>query len=135
METPIEDQRFRVLVVDDDPGIMHLLTSALADDERLVLSVATDGEQALKRCREVRPHLVLLDVMLPGRAGYAVCRLVKHDPELGGTRIVMMTALAHHRTLETWRKVGADDFLAKPFLVRDLLDKVEKHLPRKREAA
>ena len=70
----------------------------------------------------------LLDIALPGRGGYSVCRMIKLRPDCGGVQVVMISALAEHAKWETWRKVGADGFITKPFVVEDLVSMIALRL-------
>ena len=71
---------------------------------------------------------MLLDVSLPGRGGYSVCRMIKLHPDYGNVQVVMLSALADQADWETWRKVGADDFVTKPFVVDDLVSMIATRL-------
>jgi DNA-binding response OmpR family regulator len=118
----------RVLLVDDDPSILALLESTFGGDRRFEIYTALTGDQALHISREVQPHLVLLDVMLPGRDGYSACRLIKNDERCAGTQVVLLSALDQQAEGDTWKKVGADDFLIKPIRPSELLSAVERRL-------
>ncbi|NJN67104.1 MAG: response regulator [Chloroflexaceae bacterium] len=105
-----------VLVIDDDPVARDLITRALPP-HTLVVETASNGEEGLRRARELRPDLITLDVMMPGMDGWAVLSALKSDPELGHIPVVMLTIVEeqdHGFTL------GASDYLSKP-IQRDLL--------------
>jgi two-component system, OmpR family, phosphate regulon response regulator PhoB len=116
-----------VLVVDDEPPIVELVRFTLEDDTLRVLE-AGDGVTALEIARRERPELILLDVQMPRLGGLEVCRRVRRDPLLSGTRIVMLTAADQEADRARGLAAGADEYLAKPFsplalfaLVRTLL--------------
>jgi CheY-like chemotaxis protein len=122
--------RFKLLLVDDDAGTLSLLRSIFDADSRFEVTSCANGDEALKLCHTERPDVVLLDVMLPGQNGYAVCRLIKHDLNCRDTKVLFLSAANQHLVLESGRKVGADGFVAKPFTIDGLLQAVEEHLPR-----
>lgn len=116
-----------VLVVDDEPPIVELVRFTLEDDSLRVLE-AGDGVAALEIARRERPELILLNVQMPRLGGLEVCRRVRRDPLLSGTRIVMLTAADQETDRARGLAAGADEYLAKPFsplalfaLVRTLL--------------
>lgn len=111
----------RVLVVDDDPGILATISEILAAEGLDVTAVET-GAEAVARVRERRPSLVLLDMRMPGMDGWAVARALHQDAP--GLPIVVMTAAEN---AAAWAaEVAADAYLAKPFQLDDLLRVVER---------
>ncbi len=100
----------KILVVDDEPEIVDLLTLLLERDGITILS-AYDGNTALQIVREQRPHLVISDVMMPGIDGRELCQRIRSDPELMGIPIVLMSAI---NKLEL-RECTEDVFVTKPF--------------------
>ncbi|MBL8671545.1 MAG: response regulator, partial [Alphaproteobacteria bacterium] len=103
----------RVLVVDDLLPNVRLLEAKLTAEYYDVLT-ATDGPTALERVRKETPDIVLLDVMMPGMDGFAVCRAIKEDPQTAHIPVVMVTALSDSSNRVRGLQVGADDFLTKP---------------------
>ena len=103
----------RVLVVDDQPLNVKLLEAKLTAEYYDVVTAA-DGLEALKVAGDVRPDIILLDVMMPGIDGYEVCRRLKGDPELNHIPVVMVTALDAAADRIRGIDAGADDFLTKP---------------------
>ncbi len=103
-----------VLVVDDEPPILELVRFTLEDDTLRVLE-AGDGVSALEIARRERPELILLDVQMPRLGGLEVCRRMRQDPLLSGTRIVMLTAADQEADRARGLAAGADEYLAKPF--------------------
>lgn len=112
-----------VLLADDDPGLRRLVGTTLGTDDFELLQ-AMDGEEALRIAREQRPQLVLLDVNMPRRNGFEVCRLLKDDPRTAAIKVVMLTARGNEADRAQGREAGADDYFIKPFSPVHLLDKV-----------
>ena len=119
---------FKVLLVDDEAVIVGLAQATLAIDDRYDILTATDGEQALAMCREHKPDLVYLDLLMPRKNGIEVCRELRESPEFDGTKIVMLTAMSQESDRVRAFKVGADDFITKPFSPQALLDKTRELL-------
>jgi len=109
-----------VLIVDDEPSIRETI-SFILEMEGFRVATADDGDQALESVRRLRPPVVLLDAMMPKRDGYDVCRIVKSDPALATTHIVMLTAMGQKRDRDRALEAGADHFVTKPFDEAELL--------------
>ena len=103
----------RVLVVDDEPFILRSLSFVLERAGYEVLQ-ARDGDEALEVLRDRRPQVCLLDVMMPRRSGFEVCEIVKGDPELRSTYVVMLTAKGQEAARERGVQAGCDEYLTKP---------------------
>jgi len=117
-----------ILVVDDNLDNAEIIRSYL-EIRGYPITVATNGEEALVLFETVRPALVLLDVMMPGRDGWEVCRIMKAHPELGKTvRIIMVTALNELEDKREALQTGADDYVAKPFDLAALAATVQRNL-------
>ena len=114
--------RKTILIVDDEADIVELLTLVLEGDGRTVLR-AYDGITELALAREQHPDLVISDVMMPRLDGRELCRLIKADPELAHTRVVLMSAV-HKLDL---REYGEDVFIRKPFNILKM-DEAVRHL-------
>ncbi len=98
--------------------------------------MAHSGDEALAVFETVRPALVLLDVMMPGRDGWEVCRIMKQHPTLGRTvRIVMVTALDEWQDKREALQIGADDYVEKPFELPTLAATVQRNLEMQRAMA
>ncbi len=110
----------QVLVVDDEPAIRETL-SFMLEMEGLSVAVAKDGEEALMRVRELRPQVVLLDVMMPKLDGYQVCHAIKSDPATAAVKVVMLTAMGQAADKARALASGADAYVAKPFEEETLL--------------
>ncbi len=122
----------RILVVDDEAPIVDVLTYNLKQALYDVL-VAWDGEQALDLARRERPDLIILDLMLPKLDGIEVCRALRRDEPGVGTRdipIIMLTARDEEIDRVVGLELGADDYVVKPFSVRELLARVKAVLRR-----
>ncbi len=121
------DNQTTILVVDDNHDNVEILRAFLESRGYRVAS-APDGKTALARLEEVRPALVLLDVMMPGRDGWEVCRLMRQHPALGKrVRIIMVTALDEWDDKRQALQTGADDYVAKPFDLPKLAMTVERN--------
>ncbi len=116
----------RILVADDDPAISHLLERVLAKDYDV--SVAADGKTALALATRIRPHLMILDVMMPGLDGFALAHQLRSVPELKNSPIIFLTA--RDTPLDTIKGIqaGARHYLTKPFKIDDIAAKVKKTL-------
>jgi len=119
----------KILVVDDEPDLLELLETNLRAAGYEVL-VANDGREALEKARKVQPQLILLDVMLPELDGLEVCKSLRRDPATDAIPIVMLTARAGEIDRVLGLELGADDYVTKPFSVRELVLRVRKLLSR-----
>ena len=113
-----------ILVVDDDADLLHLLERELASASHRVL-VASSGAEALERVRRHRPTLVLLDVNLPDIDGIEVLRRLKQSPATERTAVVLLSGRAGEGDRIAGLELGADDYVAKPFSLRELLLRVQ----------
>lgn len=118
----------QILVVDDNPDNAHIIRDYLAA-KGYPISIAYDGEQALTLFEQVRPSIVLLDVMMPGRDGWQVCREMKQHAEHGRKmRVIMVTALDDWVNKRQALQTGADDYVEKPFELPRLAATVERNI-------
>ena len=117
-----------ILVVDDEPPILELVRFTLEDEQIRVLE-ASDGAQALETALAARPDLILLDVQMPRLDGLEVCRRLRADASLAGTRIVMLTAAGQDADRALGLAAGADEYLTKPFSPLALFTLVRSLLP------
>lgn len=122
----------QILVVDDDPDIARFVEVNLRSAGYEV-SVASDGEEALTRATELRPDLVLLDVMMPRIDGFEVAQRLRRNPQTANTSIIMLTAKALSTDKVLGLTAGADDYIIKPFDPIELLARVKGTLRRARE--
>jgi len=119
----------RILVIEDEADIQQVLDYNLREKGHKVF-IAGNGEEGLKIAREKRPDLVLLDLMLPGMPGTEVCKALKADPSTKSTQVVMLTAKGEEIDRVVGFELGADDYVVKPFSVRELLLRVQAILRR-----
>lgn len=116
-----------VLVVDDNLDNTEIIARYLGA-RGYPVTVAHDGDEAMTLFEQTRPALVLLDVMMPGRDGWEVCRLMRQHPVLGRrVRIIMVTALDEWDDKRQALQTGADDYVAKPFDLPKLAATVERN--------
>ncbi len=125
----MEKNEIRILVVEDETDIRTLLLHTLRKDGYLASGVAT-GEEALKAAEREKPQLILLDLMLPGMDGMAVCRKIRAAAGLKDTLILMLTARGEEEDMVSGLEAGADDYVVKPFSNRVLLARVRSLLRR-----
>ena len=118
---------YTVLVVEDEPNIV-LSLQFIMRQAGYTVRVATDGEQALKAIDEYVPDLVLLDIMLPRKDGFAVCQEIRSNPSCRLVKIIMLSAKSRDADREKALALGADEFVTKPFSTRVLADKAKKLL-------
>src|ERR687892_1120799 len=116
----------RVLVVDDDTALAEMLGIVLRG-EGFEPSFVADGDKALAAFRETKPDLVLLDLMLPGRDGIEVCRLIRSE---SGVPIVMLTAKSDTVDVVVGLESGADDYVVKPFKPKELVARIRARVRR-----
>ncbi|MCC8190048.1 MAG: response regulator transcription factor [Planctomycetes bacterium] len=119
----------RILTIEDDADIRTLILFTLRKDGYAAWGAA-DGEEGLRLFKAKRPHLVVLDLMLPGMDGMAVCRKIRSLPEGGDVPILMLTARSEEEDVVSGLEAGADDYVAKPFSNRVLSARVRSLLRR-----
>ncbi|CUU46436.1 winged helix-turn-helix domain-containing protein [Clostridium beijerinckii] len=119
----------KILIVDDEEHIVELLHFNLVNAGYEVLS-ANNGIDAVKIAKTEKPSLLLLDLMLPGMDGFDVCKEIKRDAEMKKTSIIMLTAKGEELDKILGLELGADDYITKPFSVRELLARVKAVLRR-----
>ena len=117
----------RVLIADDEPGIRRLIRMTLESDDYEIIE-ATNGDEALELARRHKPALILLDVMMPRRGGFEICRDLKTDPDTASITVVMLTARAQESDQSEGRDAGADHYVMKPFSPVALMRKVDEIL-------
>jgi DNA-binding response OmpR family regulator len=117
----------RILIADDNENIREALTYLL-EDEGYKLWMAKDGAEALREVRNVHPDILFLDIMMPEMNGYDVCRIIKNDPELSKTYVIMLTAKGQVVEQERGKEAGADEYIVKPFSPMEILTKIKKLL-------
>ena len=119
----------RVLIVEDQPEIRKLIRLTL-EFEPYQLHEADNGADGLRMAAQVQPHLILLDVVMPGELdGLQVCAQVRVMPLLAQTRVVLLSARSLGQDLRAGQQAGADDYLVKPFSPLQLIELLERLLP------
>jgi len=121
----LENTSKRVLIVDDDPAILELFVDALQRRVGFEVKTAATGYEAGMLTESFRPHVIVLDYMLPDINGTTVCRQIRQRDELANTRIVFISGVVDPQEIASLRSAGADDFVSKPFDIERLLAKVE----------
>ncbi len=120
-----------ILAIEDEEDILALVHFNLVK-AGFQVSCATSGEEGLKLARTLRPDLVLLDLMLPGMDGLAVCRALRKDPDMAEIPIVMLTAKGEEGDVVAGLEQGADDYLSKPFSAKVLTARIQAVLRRRK---
>jgi len=118
-----------ILVVDDEKDLVELVGYNLEKEGFSTLR-AFDGEAAIRMIKEKRPELVLLDLMLPGMTGLEICRIIRSKPETEALPIIMLTARGEDVDKILGLEMGADDYITKPFSIRELVARVRAVLRR-----
>jgi signal transduction histidine kinase len=122
-----------VLVVEDEPSVLEIITFLLEEDQLRVLQ-AHDGEAALSLLEEVRPDLILSDIKMPGMDGFTLCKHVRANPTLSHIPFIFLTGRGDRVDVRRGMRLGADDYLTKPFEPEELLSAVQVRLRRAAEA-
>ena len=116
-------QAMDVLIADDEPYILRSLSFVLKK-EGYSCETARDGEEAIEKARSLQPKILFLDIMMPKKTGFEVCRTLKADPSHRDTRIIMLTAKGQQHDIDEAKSSGADDYITKPFSPRKVLEKL-----------
>ncbi|MCC6537853.1 MAG: response regulator [Bryobacterales bacterium] len=116
-----------ILLVDDSPTEMKVMQTAL-QGKGFNLLMATDGEDALHKVLHQKPDVVLLDVVLPKKNGFQVCRQLKTAPETKATKVILVTSKSQDTDRFWGLKQGADEYLTKPINADELLAAIGRHL-------
>lgn len=119
---------WKVLIAEDEPNIVTSL-EFLMQHSGYEVRVARNGEEALRLVDSFRPHLVLLDIMMPLKSGYEVCRRIRGDPALRQMKVVMLSAKGRESDAQEGLALGADAYVTKPFSTKGLLAQVRELLP------
>lgn len=118
---------FRILVADDDQLLLALVEHKLRR-RGYEVETAEDGETALQKIREAPPDLVVLDAMMPGRDGFSVLRALAEDPATAGVPVVMLTARRQESDILAGLRLGAREYMVKPFMPEELIERVGRLL-------
>ena len=119
-----------ILVVEDEPNIVESL-SFLMKKAGFIVRVARDGNTAIRTIESAAPDLVLLDIMMPRRDGYEVCRTIRANPDWDDVRIIMLSAKGRDLDRRKGLELGADDYITKPFSTRAIVERVQEILDTK----
>lgn len=111
----------KILVVDDEPQITEIVEAFLVNAGHQVI-ISNDGKNAVQKAKEIRPDIILLDIMMPGTDGYSICNEIKSDPGLANTPVVFLTGKDMNEDMGRSFKVGGDMFIKKPFSCERLLE-------------
>ena len=117
----------KVLIADDEPNIVISL-EFLMKREGFEVSIARDGEEALRKVEEGLPDLILLDVMMPKKSGFEVCQQLRANPAYAALKIIMLTAKGRDTEVTKGLDLGADAYMTKPFSTKDLAAQVKSLL-------
>lgn len=117
----------RILIVEDEPSLIFTLRDTL-ESEGYVVEVCDNGIEAIQRVHYHKPDLLILDVMLPGKSGYEICKQLRDENFL--FPIIMLTARDQEIDKVTGLNIGADDYITKPFGVKELLARIQARLRR-----
>lgn len=120
-----------LLIADDDPELMGILLKRLQSLDCEIIT-ATNGISALETIREKRPDVVMLDVMMPKKNGWEVCKAIRQDPEIARTGVIMLTGIGASLNEMTSPLYGADEYLDKPFNFSELIFKIKRLLASRR---
>jgi DNA-binding response OmpR family regulator len=112
-----------ILAVDDEPNILMSIEFIL-DMEGYDVHTARDGDEALAEAARLKPDLILLDINMPLKDGYEVCRILRGNADLVGVKVIMLTAKGQTLEKKKGLEVGADEYITKPFSAAELLDTI-----------
>jgi twitching motility two-component system response regulator PilH len=119
--------KIKILVVDDSPTELKMMSEPFIARGHEVLT-AMDGEEALQVAQRERPSLVVLDVIMPKKNGFQVCRDIKGSPQLKDTKVILLTSKNQESDRFWGQKQGADEYMTKPFVAEELVTVAERLL-------
>src|SRR5947207_7812004 len=114
----------KIVLIEDDVDLFSLMKYNLGKEGFSLTGLQT-GKGALDLCRQVRPDLILLDIMLPDSDGLDICKGIRKDPELAATPVIFLTARASETDRIVGLEIGANDYVVKPFFVRELIARIK----------
>jgi two-component system, OmpR family, phosphate regulon response regulator PhoB len=120
----------RILVVEDEKDVVDLLSLHLRKAGGFMISSTSDGSTGLSKARELKPDLIILDLMLPKMSGLEVCKVLKTDPATRHIPVLMLTAKAEEVDRIVGLEIGADDYVVKPFSPREVILRIKAILRR-----
>jgi len=124
-----EPNEFKILIADDEPDILEFVSYNLVK-EGYQVSTAKNGVEAIEQAKKIKPHLILLDIMMPELDGVEVCRELRSNPEFKNTIIAFLTARSEDYTQIVSFEVGGDDYITKPIRPRVLTSRISALLRR-----
>jgi two-component system phosphate regulon response regulator PhoB len=123
------DNKKKVMIVEDDAVLVNALTLAL-EDKGYDLSVATDGEEAEKMIMQIKPDLILLDLLLPIKSGFEVLKVVRGNPDTKDISVVVLTNFEQETSVDEGMRLGVKDYVVKANIdIKDIPEIVKKYLP------
>jgi len=122
-------ERRRILIVDNDPDTTHLVKVLLERTGHYLVLEENDATKAHQSALNFRPHLILLDIVMPETDGGEVAARIQSDPELQNTPIIFLTALVTRAEAKSGLNIQGHSFLAKPVSIPELVNAIEEHLP------
>lgn len=118
----------RTILIIEDEKLIIVSTQMVLEAAGFRVESATNGEAGISKARELRPDLVLLDIMMPGIDGWETLTRLKRDPETATIPVIIFTAREHTRGHQKSTEMGAADYFRKPFEPDELIELVEKHI-------
>ena len=125
----METKTFKILLVDDEPDILEILSYPLKN-EGFQVHTANNGLEAIKLAKDIQPHLIVLDVMMPEMDGIEACEIIRKDPKISNTLITFLSARGEDYSKIAGFNAGADDYITKPIKPKVLVSKVKSLLRR-----
>ena len=122
-------ENFKILLVDDEPDILEIISYTLKSDGYLVFT-AENGIKAIELAKKVKPQLIILDVMMPEMDGIEACEIIRNDSEIGNSLIVFLSARGEDYSQIAGFNAGADDYITKPIKPKVLKSKIKSLLRR-----
>ena len=116
----------KIVLIEDDPDLYSLIQYNL-EKEGFAMAGAQTGKGALEMCRRERPDLIILDIMLPDSDGLEICKAIRSHQELGHVPVIFLTARASETDRIVGLELGANDYIVKPFFVRELIARIKIH--------
>jgi CheY-like chemotaxis protein len=134
-DSPVkEKEKRRILIVNDDRDITRLVKILLERAGDYVVLEENDSTKAHQSARNFRPHLILLDIMMPETDGAEIAEQIQADPQLQRTPVIFLTALVTKAEVRSGVRIQRYPFIAKPISIRELVDAIEEHLPARLKA-
>ncbi len=118
----------KILIIDDEPDLLEIIKLRL-EAEGFEVMVAEGGEKGFHLAKEKKPDLIFLDIMMPGLNGFETAVLLQKDPLTRSVPIVLLTAKTQDADREEGTRVGAVDYIVKPFEINDFINKINIYLP------